>query len=69
MNGMRYDIQKNNTKMELIMEKLGIEKPDYSSNKTSQKGSFFSNNAGREGVPSQQTSRSMTMDEIESEME
>ena len=69
MNGMRYDIQKNNTKMELIMEKLGIEKPDYSSNKTSQKGSFFSNNAGREGVPSQQPSRSMTMDEIESEME
>ena len=74
----RYDIQKNNTKMELIMEKLGIEKPEYSrgtSQNTGNRGSFFMNtptNAGSNpsnSIPGNSGMRSTTMEELESEMD
>ena len=73
MNAMRYDIQKNNTKLELIMEKLGIEKPEYSrgGNGNNRGGSFFQNNSGRDAgnsIPSNNEMRHSTMEDLESEV-
>ena len=72
MNAMRYDIQKNNTKLELIMEKLGIEKPEYSrGGNGNNRGSFFQNNSGRDAgnsIPSNNEMRHSTMEDLESEV-
>ena len=72
----RYDIQKNNTKMELIMEKLGIEKPEYSrgSNSNNGRGSFFANNSGSSNnpsnnIPGNSGMRTTTIEDLESEMD
>lgn len=75
LSAMKYDIQKNNTRMELIMEKLGIEKPEYSNGSAPResRGSFFANNPGNSSssnsIPGLNGSmRSTTMDDLESEM-
>ena len=76
LNAARYDIQKNNTKLELIMEKLGIEKPEYGRGGSSNnnRGSFFQNNEGKNvsnSIPSQNGGemRHSTMEDLENEME
>lgn len=54
----KYDIQKNNTKIGMIMDKLGIEKPDYNNGSKGNYGnnSFFnrSNNSQQQGSTQQQ---------------
>lgn len=68
IDAARYDIQKNNTKMELIMEKLGIERPDYSRGGNrggSSGGSFFSSNNGKQDNSMQHTTMDGLVDGME----
>lgn len=61
---MKYDIQKNNTKIGMIMDKLGIEKPEYNnSSRQSYSNSFFNRN---EGSGSQAASQQSYMNAPES---
>lgn len=75
LDAARYDIQKQNTKMELIMEKLGIEKPEYGNNNRggNSRGSFFQNNNGRESssnnIPSENQMTHTTIDDLAAGME
>lgn len=71
----RFDTTKMNTKLRLIMDKLGIEAPDYSqkNNGGSNNRSFFnglgsSRNAGN-SIPSEGGMRSTTMDALADDME
>lgn len=67
MSAMKYDTNRNNTKMQLIMDKLGIEAPaEYSRNNNRSGGSsFFAANKGvTESIPQGNAMRSATMDEL-----
>lgn len=70
MYGAKYDIQKQHTKMKLIMDKLGIEQnPEYSKGGNYNNRSFFAkgNNGGGNGdaIPSNGTGmRQSTIDDI-----
>ena len=65
--GAKYDIQKNNTKQKLIMEKLGIEMTsgDYSKGNGYNNRSFFSNSKPEEQTQSANGGmRQATLEEI-----
>ena len=70
----RFDANKMNTKVRLIMDKLGIESPDYSKkegNSNSGRSFFAAAGAGRESnsIPSSRGMRSATMDELADDIE
>lgn len=76
MNGMKYDIHRNNTKMALIMDKLGIEKPEYGNGNSGGGRSFFSSNQGSGNKNNGEftgmnppVTRSTTLEQLEGEME
>ena len=73
----RFETNRMNTKIRLIMDKLGIEAPDYSQKNNGGSGSnnrsFFnglgsSRNAGN-AIPSENGMRSTTMDALADDME
>lgn len=72
MNAQKYDTNRSNTKMNLIMEKLGIDtSAEYSGGTRNSGKSFFSSNQGRDAgnnIPSGGM-RSTTLDELGSEMD
>lgn len=69
----RFDTNKMNTKVRLIMDKLGIEGPEYSKKSSGGNRSFFSNNAGSNSgnsIPSSNNNmRSTTMDALAEDMD
>lgn len=72
MNAFKYDINRNNTKMQLIMDKLGIESnPEYSKGGNRGGNSFFSNNkpAMNEPIPQNTGMRNTTMDQLGEDIE
>lgn len=67
----RFDTNRMNTKVRLIMDKLGIENPEYSK-KSSGNRSYFSNNGStnaNNSIPSSNNMRSTTMDALADDME
>ena len=69
----RFDTNKMNTKVRLIMDKLGLEGPEYSKKSSGGNRSFFSNNAGSNSgnsIPSSNNNmRSTTMDALTEDMD
>lgn len=69
----RFETNKMNTKIRLIMDKLGIENPEYSKKSSGGNRSFFSNNGGGassgNSIPSSNNMRSTTMDALAEDMD
>lgn len=62
----KYEIQKNKTKMELIMDKLGIESPQYGNSNSGGGTSYFNQQHSAAASSSNTTMREATFDSLES---
>lgn len=72
MYHQRFDTNKMNTKIKLIMEKLGIESPEYNRRNDSNKSFFNNQNVGKtasNSIPTNNGMRSTTMDELAEDIE
>lgn len=75
MNGMKYDIHKMNTKFSLIMDKLGIESPEYYNGRSSNVSYFSSSNQQPKNsvpsnfMPSPTPMQNTSMEDLEGGME
>lgn len=75
MNGMKYDINKMNTKFSLIMDKLGIEQSNYYNGRNSNTSYFNGGNSNQNNqapsnfMPSPAPMESTSMDDLGAGME